>query len=80
MTQKVAVAIVHGIGRQEPGFYEKMKAEIENNIHNAREWRLIYELADYPDVWDRSTPNPPFVDDPLKMMIFFNKSSGCSKI
>jgi hypothetical protein len=34
MTQKIAVAIVHGIGRQGPGFYEGMKAEIEDRCRD----------------------------------------------
>lgn len=53
MTQKVAVAIVHGIGRQEPGFYEKMKAEIEDRCYGVCGDDIVIE----PVYWARVMQN-----------------------
>jgi hypothetical protein len=41
-------------------------------ITMGQEWKRIYELCDYPTAWENNKPKPPFVDDKLKMMAFFN--------
>ncbi len=67
MTQKVAVAVVHGIGRQEPGFYADLKREIEDRCRDVCGDNVVIEpvywarwMQDAEDrLWGRMTGDGP---------------------
>jgi len=47
MTQKITVAVIHGLGKQEPGFADEMRDELkgrfvlENRAHSSEERRHL---------------------------------------